>query len=135
MSYPFGYGLSYTQFGYADAQCKALPEGGYEVSVRVTNTGNCAGKEVVQLYAPVRDLKHQLIGFGKTRMLKPGEAETLRIRFTPRDLSYFDETQNAWVLAAGDYPIEVAANSRDAKAHTSLHIEADKVLEKVAGKL
>lgn len=135
VSYPFGYGLSYTQFGYTDAQCKTLPEGGYEVSVRVTNTGRCAGKEVVQLYAPVRDLKHQLIGFGKTRTLKPGEAETLRIRFTPRDLSYFDEAQNAWVLAAGDYRIEVAAHSRDAKAHTTLHVEADKILDKVAGKL
>ena len=135
VSYPFGYGLSYTHFAYSDSKVKAKDDGTYEVTVTVTNEGTCAGKEVVQLYAPVRDIKHQLVGFAKTNLLKPGQSQTLSMVITPRDLSYFDEAQQAWVVAKGEYRLEVAANSRDVRQQVSLTLSEEKVLDKVHGKL
>ena len=110
-------------------------DGTYEVTVTVSNKGTCAGKEVVQLYAPVRDIKHQLVGFAKTNLLKPGQSQTLSMVITPRDLSYFDEAQQAWVVAKGEYRLEVAANSRDVRQQVSLTLSEEKVLDKVHGKL
>ena len=135
VSYPFGYGLSYTHFAYSDSKVKAKDDGTYEVTVTVTNKGTCAGKEVVQLYAPVRDIKHQLVGFAKTNLLKPGQSQILSMVITPRDLSYFDEAQQAWVVAKGEYRLEVAANSRDVRQQVSLTLSEEKVLDKVHGKL
>ena len=63
VAYPFGFGLSYTTFAYSDAVCRAQADGNFALSVKVTNTGTCAGKEVVQVYAPVRSLRHQLVAF------------------------------------------------------------------------
>ncbi len=132
VAYPFGYGLSYTTFGYSAATCTQQADGNYIVSVTITNTGTVAGKEVVQVYAPVLALSHQLVAFRKTRLLQPGESQTLQLVVTPRNLSYFDETDNAWVLAAGDYKLEVAASARDVRQTINLNIPARLVLEKVA---
>lgn len=135
VAYPFGYGLSYTSFDYSEADCSKLADGNYAVKVKVTNTGMYAGKEVVQLYAPVKDLRHQLVAFAKTRLLRPGESEVLVMTVTPRDLSYFDEARNAWVLAKGNYTIEVAASARDTRQKTLVSIAEDRVLGTVAGRL
>ena len=135
VAYPFGFGLSYTTFAYSDAVCRAQADGNFALSVKVTNTGTCAGKEVVQVYAPVRGLSHQLVAFGKTRMLQPGESETLSLTITQRDLACFDEAQNAWVLDAGDYTLEIGANARDARLKALIQVSAPLVVERVNGVL
>lgn len=131
VSYPFGYGQSYTQFGYNAIGLTRLEDGKYEVSVTVVNTGKAAGKETVQVYAPVKGIKRQLIAFGKTRTIAPGERDTVKMQFTDRDLAYFDEGQMAWLLEAGKRKIEIGANSRDIWITTTLNIAKEKVLEKV----
>ena len=133
VAYPFGFGLSYTTFAYSDAVCRAKADGSFALSVKVTNTGTCAGKEVVQVYAPVRGLRHQLVAFGKTRTLQPGESETLSLTITQRDLACFDEAQNAWVLDAGDYTLEIGANARDARQKAHIQVSAPLVVERVNG--
>ena len=135
VAYPFGFGLSYTTFAYSDAVCRAQADGNFALSVKVTNTGACAGKEVVQVYAPVRGLRHQLVAFGKTRMLQPGESQTLSLTITQRDLACFDEAQNAWVLDAGDYTLEIGANARDARLKAHIQVSAPLVVERVNGVL
>ena len=135
VAYPFGYGQSYTQFAYSDATCEPQADGSYTLRVRITNSGRYAGKEVVQAYAPVRSLRHQLVAFVKTRLLQPGESEVIEMTITPRDLAYFDEGQNAWVLAKGEYAIEIAASSRDVRQTTHITIGADRVLARVKGRL
>ena len=101
VSFPFGFGLSYTTFAYDDLVVGQAPDGTLTVCVTVRNTGSRAGKEVVQVYIhdrkpaaekPVKELK----GFAKTRCLAPGEAETVRIRIAPYVLASY--IGNQWVL-------------------------------------
>ncbi len=137
VSYPFGYGLSYTTFGYDEAAVKAV-KSGYEVSVKVTNTGSVAGKEVVQVYATAPanaagQPAQELVAFGKTKELAPGESQVLTMSFTTKDMAWFDEARNAWILDAGDHAITVAASSRDAKAALSVNVAKEKVIETVIG--
>jgi beta-glucosidase len=110
--FPFGFGLSYTTFGYANAR-------GLEgaVSVDVTNTGSREGSEVVQVYVeplqpkverPTKELK----GFAKVR-LKPGETKTVTIPLNSRALAYYDPKRSAWVTDSGDYRVLIGASSRD----------------------
>lgn len=108
VSYPFGFGLSYTTFEYSDAKI-AQKDDAYEVSVTVKNTGAHEGKEVVELYISAPDNKaadkpaKELKAYAKTRQLKPGESETLTLTMKAADLASFDETASAWVVAAGEY--------------------------------
>ena len=135
VSYPFGYGLSYTTFSYGAPKVKKASDGNYTLSVEVTNTGNVAGKEVVQAYyslsssnvdRPVR----QLVCFGKTPLLSPGEKTTVSMTFTERDLSYFDETSHSWILEKGNYQIAIGSNSRNILGTVSLEEKNTKTLEK-----
>ena len=117
VSYPFGYGLSYTSFAYAEPSVKAAGDG-FEASVKVTNTGSVAGKEVVQLYVsapaggldkPVRELK----AYAKTRELQPGESQVVTLKVDAYGLASFNEATSAWEAAAGDYTLAFGASSRD----------------------
>ena len=107
--YRFGYGLSYTSF--AASLIGIVPENG-EISVKaaVKNTGERAGRETVLLYASVpfgetgAEAK-RLAAFAKTKELRPGEEETVVLSIPLRELSCYDETQAAWVLRAGEYPL------------------------------
>ena len=128
VAYPFGYGLSYTSFEYSKP---AVSQKGdrIEVSVTVRNTGKVAGKEVAQVYVaapkgtldkPAKELK----AFGKTRELKPGESETLRMTLAQRDLASYDEEQNAWVVDAGTYDFLIGANVSDIRVSTRLQVKA-----------
>ena len=117
VSYPFGYGLSYTTFAFAEPAVKAAGDG-FEASVKVTNTGSVAGKEVVQLYVsapaggldkPVRELK----AYAKTRELQPGESEVVTLKVDAYGLASFNEASSAWEAAAGDYKLAFGASSRD----------------------
>lgn len=116
-SYPFGYGLSYTTFKYGKVSINKRGDK-YEVSVTITNTGNRAGREAVQLYVsaphgkimiPEKELK----AFAKTRLLQPGESEMLKMSADRRDLASFNEQSGKWVIAKGNYRFAIAASSAD----------------------
>ena len=121
VSYPFGFGLSYTTFEYSDAKI-AEKDGGYKVNVTIKNTGSYEGKEVVELYVSAPDNKaankpvKELKAFAKTKSLKPGESESVTLNVKAADLASFDETASAWVVANGEYEFIVAASAKDIKA-------------------
>ena len=123
--YPFGYGLSYTTFQW-DNFTSAWDGDTCTVTVDVTNTGSVAGKDVVQVYvqSPYTDYDKannvekssvQLVGFGKTEELQPGETGTVTVTFDKEQLKSYDYTNaKTYILDAGDYYITAAANSHDA---------------------
>ena len=122
MCYPFGYGLSYTSFSLETVSA-GESEGQIKGAVRVTNTGKRAGKEVVQLYyaAPWGELQKParcLGAFQKTRLLEPGESETVELSFAVSDMASFDDlgkiAPSAWVLEKGRYALYVGNSVRDA---------------------
>ena len=123
--YPFGYGLSYTTFDWSDFNA-AWDGDTCTVTVDVTNTGGVAGKDVVQVYvqSPYTDYDRannveksavQLVGFGKTDTLQPGQTGTVTVTFDREQLKAYDyTTAKTYILDAGDYYITAAANSHDA---------------------
>ena len=121
VSYPFGFGLSYTTFEYSDAKI-AQKNDIYDVTVTVKNTGKHEGKEVVELYISAPDNKaankpaKELKAYAKTKLLKPGESETLTLSVTAPELASFDEAASAWVVAEGEYQFLIGASSQDIKA-------------------
>ncbi|HOI25893.1 MAG TPA: glycoside hydrolase family 3 C-terminal domain-containing protein [Paludibacteraceae bacterium] len=130
VAYPFGFGLSYTNFVYSKSEVtlnKKTSE--IEVSVVVTNIGKTAGKEVAQVYvtAPKGKLEKptkELKAFAKTKLLQPGESETLRMRVAQRDLASFDESNSQWLVEAGAYQILIGSNSADIKATLSVNVSS-----------
>jgi beta-glucosidase len=134
VSYPFGFGLSYTSFGYSDAKVNGA-NGAYSVSVKVTNTGKCAGKEVVQLYVsapanatlpkPAKELK----AYAKTRELKPGESQVLTMPIAASDLASFDASQSAWVTDKGEYKIQLGTSSRNITLTESISLTGSVILK------
>ena len=128
VAFPFGHGLSYTTFAYSDLQVTYYPDEHetFEVTVTVTNTGNVAGKETVQIYAqsPYTDYDKenkvekaavQLVGFGKTEILAPGASEEVTLYIAKRDMASFDTYgAGTYILDAGDYYLTVATDSHDA---------------------
>ena len=137
VAYPFGYGLSYTSFQYGKPQLKEGPHAhSWELSVVVTNTGKRAGKEVVQLYihAPASQLDKpaiELKKFTKTKLLAPGESETLHFVLTPDDLSSFDPERSAWIADAGTYTVYLAKNAEQMIASVQLSLPEAIITEKV----
>lgn len=120
VSYPFGYGLSYTTFAYSKPVVKATADG-FTATITVTNTGKVAGKEAVQLYvtAPAGGLDKpalELKAFAKTKELAPGESQTLTMNVCNYGLASFNEADSAWEAAAGTYQIHFAASVADIKA-------------------
>ncbi len=120
VSYPFGFGLSYTSFAYSKPVVKATA-GGFEASITVTNTGKVAGKEVVELYVtapeaglakPARELK----AFAKTRELKPGESQTLKMVVDNYGIASFNDANSAWEAPAGTYKVCFGASVEDIRA-------------------
>ncbi len=132
VSYPFGFGLSYTTFEYSDAKI-AQKGDAFEVTVTIKNTGAHEGKEVVELYISAPDNKtankpaKELKAFAKTRQLKPGESETLTLTVKAADLASFDETASAWVVAAGEYQFLVGASSQDIRATLTAEAKAQQI--------
>ena len=135
VSYPFGYGLSYTHFGYGTPKIKEKKDL-YTVTLEITNTGEVAGKEVAELYisAPVSTLDKptkELKAFAKTKVLEPNESETLELTFKKADLASFDEQQSAWVVSGGDYKVLIGASSQDIRSEVSLTLSTDEITEQV----
>src|SRR5271157_84791 len=118
--FPFGHGLSYTTFAYDQLQINPAPvsgEGTVTVSLEVTNTGNRAGAEVVQLYiqdveASVERPPKELKGFQKL-FLAPGETQSATFELNLRDLSFWDEAANAWKAESGTFAVYIGSSSRD----------------------
>ena len=133
VAYPFGFGLSYTTFKYSNLKASAKGNK-VNVDVTVTNTGKTAGKQVAQIYvsAPkgnIQKPKRELKGFGKTRLLKPGESQTLHMVIDRRDLTSFDEANSQWLGEAGDYAVEVGDNIEDITS--SVKVRLSEYTEKV----
>ncbi len=129
VSYPFGFGLSYTTFEYSDAKVSVDGDKA-TVNVTIKNTGNREGKEVVELYVSAPDPKaankpaKELKAFAKTKNLKPGESEPLTLTVKTADLASFDESASAWVVAEGEYQFLVAASAADIKATLTASVKA-----------
>ncbi len=126
VSYPFGYGLSYSDFTYSDMSL-LLENDTITASLTIENSGNYKGKEVVQFYVsktetnidrPVQELK----AFTKTKDLNPGESQEIFIQIPISDLRYWNEDSNSWVLEEGEYRINCGASSRDIKQVASINI-------------
>lgn len=136
-SFEFGFGKSYTQFSYSDLDLGSSNfDGKLKVSVKITNSGKKAGKEVVQLYisAPAQNLDKptlELKSFAKTALLKPGESEILKFTLKPRDLASFVETKNAWIAEEGKYVVKIGASSKDIRTKREFSLPAELVVEKV----
>ena len=113
--FPFGFGLSYTTFEYGKAMLN-----GDQITIAVTNTGNRAGQEVVQLYvsdskASVVRPKKELKGFSKVA-LQPGETKQVTFTITPEMLAFFDAETHEWVTEAGQFVLHIASSSADIQA-------------------
>ena len=120
VSYPFGYGLSYTSFSYENPRIKEDKDK-YVITVTVKNTGKYSGKEVVQLYASAPDRMHankpekELKAFMKTKNLKPGESAMVVLTVGTSELASFDEQSSSWIVTPGVYQFQIASSSRDIK--------------------
>jgi beta-glucosidase len=136
-AYEFGFGLSYTKFEYTNLKI-GLPEFKTKQTVTFTvkNTGNVAGREVVQLYvgAPAGKLdkpKSELKGFAKTKLLQPGESQTITLTLIARDLSSFNTLSSSWIADAGKYQIMIGASSIETKLTGTFNLKKAIVSEKV----
>ncbi|MFI7226232.1 glycoside hydrolase family 3 C-terminal domain-containing protein [Nonomuraea angiospora] len=138
VSYPFGHGLSYTEFGYAHLEADVTGDDERlraEVSVRITNLGERPGQEVVQLYvsAPsqvVRRPEHELRGFRKVA-LDPGQSATVRFELGWRDFAYFHPVRRSWTVEPGTAVIHVGGSSRDIRQSLLVKLDITPVRERV----
>jgi beta-glucosidase len=120
-SYEFGYGLSYTNFAFSALKLSSATfKDEIKVTVDVKNAGNTAGKQVVQLYLAAPSVKldkpeSELKGFAKTKLLQPGESETVSFTINTRNLASFDPSVSAWIAEAGKYTVKIGASCSDIK--------------------
>ena len=127
VSYPFGYGLSYTKFEYSKPKVKSDKDG-FTATITVTNTGKVAGREVMELYvsAPAGGLEkpaRELKAFAKTKLLAPGESETLTMKVSAYELASFNDEHSAWETAAGTYEVLFGASSVDIRSTATFRID------------
>lgn len=148
--YPFGYGLSYTSFDWAIEDDRTIRnaaitgDGSYTIRVKVTNTGDMPGKDVVELYghAPytaggIEKSEVVLVGFAKTGIIQPGQSETVAVTFNPYDLSSYDYSgkklpNGGYILERGDYTLYVARNAHDRAMAIPFKVETDVVYKAAA---
>lgn len=136
-SYPFGFGLSYTSFSYKNLSISSKKfKESMTISIKITNTGKVDGKEVVQLYisAPRKSMDKptiELKGFAKTKLLKPGESETIQFNITEKDLASFDTKRTSWVAEYGAYTIKIGSSSESIKAEGKFSVKKEIIVEKV----
>ena len=132
VSYPFGYGLSYTTFEYSKPSVKADKDGNLTATVTVTNTGSVAGKEVVEVYVAAPDVAapagglekpaRELKAFDKTDLLEPGASQTLTFKITPYELASFNIDANQWETASGSYTLYFSKNANDTATSASVNV-------------
>ena len=125
--FPFGFGLSYTTFAYGKPSV-TMDGDSFTITVTLTNTGKAAGKETAQIYVSAPQSKilpkpqKELKTFAKTRLLAPGESETLRMTIPRRDLASWNETTHSWQVDSGTYTFLVAASATDMKGKAIVNI-------------
>lgn len=129
VSYPFGFGLSYTTFSYSEPQAKVV-DGVVNLSVKVTNTGSVAGKEAVQIYieAPYggfTQLVKELKAYGKTALLEPGQSQILEFKLSEYDLAGFNPASANWQTLHGDYKADFAASAQEIRCQAQFTLTND----------
>lgn len=139
INYNFGYGLSYTTFDIKTDEVKADADK-ITVKATVTNTGDRAGKEVVQVYFSAPDGTipkpyQELAGYGKTDEIKPGESQTITISFDTSEMSSYSEEKAAYILEKGDYVIRVGNSSGNTTPAAVVTLDEDAVTEQLANKM
>ena len=143
VAYPFGFGLSYTQFLHSRLRVERVAdEGGVRVSATITNTGRSPGREVVQVYVsppsgagagarPGRELR----AFTKTPTLAPGQSMAIELQLSLRDFALFDETQRAWVVPAGTQEVSLGSAVADIRATARVEFPKALTVAKVSERL
>jgi len=135
-SFEFGYGLSYTKFTYTNLKLSSTKfTGTITVTVDLKNSGTVAGKEVAELYLSAPGVKLdkpslELKGFAKTKLLKPGESQTLTFIIDSRRLSSFDPATSSWIAEAGNYQVNIGASSKDIRQKASFSLAKDLTVKK-----
>ncbi len=133
--YPFGYGLSYTDFEVITLDAEADWQN-ITLTVQVKNTGKMAGREVVQVYvsSPAGKLPkpyQELKGYAKTGLIAPGKAETVTITIPTESLASFDEAASAWVMEMGNYLLRVGKHSRNTQVAATVILDATAIVRTV----
>lgn len=130
-AYPFGYGLSYTQFEYSPVRLDEINTAGEnQITLKIKNTGRVPGRESVQLYitAPTGSIDKpatELKAFAKTGLLQPGEEEEIRFRLSAADLASFVPEASAWVADKGMYTVGIGASSEDIRQRVTFTVPED----------
>ena len=145
--YPFGFGLTYTSFEISATRLKKTADG-IEITARVKNTGDRAGKEVVQIYlspwsqenkdghtSTIERPYQELKGFEKTSLLTPGRTETLQILIPWRELAVYDENQAAWVIDEGAYVLRMGNSSGDTSPAGTICVDERILVEQCGNSL
>ncbi|WP_028911169.1 glycoside hydrolase family 3 protein [Prevotella sp. MA2016] len=129
VAYPFGFGLSYTTFAYENMSVSEA-NGVYTVKVDVKNTGKVAGRNVVELFVAAPNSKKlnkpekELRNYAKTRLLQPGETETVVMTVKTEDLASFNEKASAWKTDAGTYSFLICSSASDVEAKATAKVKA-----------
>lgn len=139
-AYPFGYGLSYTSFQILPGHVQYDQEKGLSLSAVVTNTGDWAGKETVQIYLkkPEGVLEQPdsvLIGFEKTRELQPDESQVLEFTISVRDLTSYDEERAAYIMEAGVYEVYIGRNVADKTKAAEYKLRQDVIVRQAENRM
>jgi beta-glucosidase len=135
-AYEFGYGLSYTDFNFSNLKLSSpVFNGRIVASVDITNKGDVAGKEVVQLYisAPAKSIDkpaEELKAFAKTGLLQPGQKETVTFNISSKDLASFITKRASWIAEPGNYTVKIGASSEDIKQTANFTLPKELVVEK-----
>lgn len=127
--YPFGHGLSYSEFEYSNLSVKEIDEFNYRVKFTLKNTSDILGKEAYQLYVAAKDSKYsrpekELKGFGKVE-LNPGEEKDIELELDYRSFAIYNEDIKDWFVPAGDYEILIGSSSRNIRLSEVLKIKGD----------
>ena len=129
VAYPFGYGLSYTTFGYENLSC-SVDGDVITVKVDVKNTGKKAGRNVVELFVAAPNSKKmnkpekELRNYAKTKLLQPGQTETVTMQVKTEDLASFNEKASAWKTDAGVYTFMICSSANDVEAKATAKVKA-----------
>lgn len=135
-AYEFGFGLSYTNFSYGKIVLSSPNFNGMlKATIKITNTGKIAGKEVVQLYltAPAKNIDKpvdELKGFAKTNLLQPGQSQTISFMLDAKSLASYITQKSSWIAEAGDYTININASSTNFKQTIHFKLLKELMVEK-----
>lgn len=135
VAYEFGYGLSYTTFEYSGFSIEKDGKD-YKLSVNVKNTGKVAGREVVQFYVTKPDGKNEhpsmeLIGYDKTKTLKPGKSQNITVTVTEDELKTYYTPDSVWIIEKGEYSFYAAASVKEIKYVKKLTVDNEKIVQDV----